>query len=126
LILSKPNESGFSLVEALVALAVFAMAGVAIVQMQSSSLSTFARVESRALADLLAQNTLTQMVSSQTPPSVGARQETLEFAQRQWRRSTSVTEVPGAQTRRITVEVSAVDAPALARVSAFVVAPETP
>lgn len=124
--LSKPNEGGFSLVEALVALAVFAMAGVAIVQMQSSSLSTFARVESRALADLLAQNTLTQMVSAQTPPSVGAREETFEFAQRQWRRSISVTEVPGAQTRRITVEVSAANAPALARVSAFVVAPETP
>lgn len=122
--MSRPSDGGFSLVEALVALAVFAMAGVALVQMQASSLSTFARVESRALADLLAQNTLTELVSAQTPPGAGAREETVEFAQRQWRRSVSVTAVPGAQTRRITVEVSAEGAPALARVSAFVAAPE--
>jgi len=123
--LNKPSESGFSLVEALVALAVFAMAGVSLVQMQSSSLSTFARVETRALADLLAQNTLTEIVSAQAPPSAGAREENVAFADRQWTRSISVVDVPGADTRRVTVEISAPDAPNLVRVSAFVMAPET-
>lgn len=108
-----PNDAAFSLVEALVALAVFAMAGVALVQLQSQSLHTFTRVETRALADLAAQNRLTQIASAPTAPQVGAREEEVLFAGRTWRMQVTVVGATDARTRRVSVAVGpAGEAPA--------------
>jgi general secretion pathway protein I len=119
-----PNESGFSLVEALVALAVFAMAGVALVQLQSQSLITFARVETRALADIAAQNRLTEIVSSRAPPPISSREDQLEFAGRTWRMTTIVTAASDPRTRRVSVSVSDGDAAPSSVAHAFVFVPE--
>lgn len=113
------SETGFSLVEALVALAVFAMAGVALVQMQSQSLSAFSRVETRALADLAAQNRLTEIVASRERPGVGAREEDVEFAGRAWRMSVAIADTSDAQTRRASVSVGPVGAPPIATAHGF-------
>lgn len=118
------NEGGFSLVEALVALAVFAMAGIALVQLQSQSLHTFSRVETRALADLAAQNRLTEILSSRARPGVGSREEEIRFAGRAWRIRVSVVAAPGGQMQRVTVAVGAPGAQPAAIVHAFFVAPE--
>nr|WP_281721934.1 type II secretion system minor pseudopilin GspI [Nitrosomonas nitrosa] len=119
-----PNDAGFSLVEALVALAVFAMAGVGLVQLQSHSLSTFQRVETRALADIIAQNELTEIISAraQRPVAIGERQ--VRFAGRDWRVETEIVTTPSPQTRRAVVEVGLTDAPPVSRVSGFFVSPE--
>ncbi len=118
------NESGFSLVEALVALAVFAMAGVGLVQLQSHSISTFQRVETRALADVIAQNQLTELVSTQAQRPVGSREQTLNFAGRQWRVKIEIVETPSPRTRRAVVEVGPADRRPVSRVSGFFVSPE--
>lgn len=106
--MSRPQtESGFSLIEALVALAVFAMAGVALVQLQTHSLGAFAQTETRALADLVAQNTLTRIVSARTPPPPGASQEQVDFAGRSWSATTTIMATPAANTYRVSVAVGA-------------------
>ena len=66
------NDAGFSLVEALVALAVFALAGVALVQLQAQSLRTLSAAETRALARIVVQNALVDVVARSTPPDIGA------------------------------------------------------
>lgn len=118
------SEAGFSLVETLVALAVFAMAGVGLVQLQAHALQTLTRVETRALADMLAQNALVDIVAARAPPALGARQDEVRFAERDWRVAISVEATPDPVTRRVSVMVTppAGDAPA-ARVFAFVAAP---
>lgn len=118
--LRAPNDAGFSLVEALVALAVFAMAGVALVQMQSHSLSAFSRVETRALADLAAQNRLTEIVSSRARPGVGTREEVVAFAGRDWRLGVTIAATPDAQTRRVSVEVGPPNGTPVAVAHAFI------
>lgn len=119
------NESAFSLVEALVALAVFAMAGVGLVQLQSHSLSTFQRVEIRALADVVAQNELTQIVATQAQRPVGQREQTISYAGREWRVTTAIAVTPSPRTRRAVVEVGPADARPVSRVSGFFVSPES-
>jgi general secretion pathway protein I len=117
------NDDGFSLVETLVALAVFAMAGVALVQLQAQSLSTFSRVETRALADIAAQNQLTRVLASQTPPRAGVNQQDISFAGRNWRMTTAIVATPVAQTSRVSVAVAPADGAPIATVHAFFVAP---
>jgi general secretion pathway protein I len=89
----------------MVALAVFAIAGVALVQLQAHSLSTFAEVETRALADLAAQNRLTKIVSTETRPQAGTHEEEIRFAGREWLMSTTIAGAGGSQTQRVTVIV---------------------
>lgn len=122
--MSRPQtESGFSLVETLVALAVFAMAGVALVQLQAQSLNTFSRVEARALADIAAQNQLTRVLASQAPPRTGVNQEELRFAGRDWSMTTAIIATPDAQTSRVSVAVGPPNAAPITTVHAFFVAP---
>lgn len=120
------NEAGFSLVEALVALAVFAMAGVALVQLQSHSLSAFSRVETRGLADLAAQNRITEILSARSLPAIGARDEEITYAGRRWRVNVTVVEAPGAEVRRVSVAVGAPGAAPDAVAHAFIGAPASP
>lgn len=119
-----PTDSGFSLVEALVALAVFAMAGVALVQLQSQSLNTFARVETRALADIVAQNHLTQIVAARSAPPIGFREEDLSFAGRAWTMNVDVAAASAPNTRRVSVRVADSSGADVVTVHAFVAVPE--
>lgn len=113
------NDGGFSLVEALVALAVFASAGVGLVQLQSHSLSTLSRVETIALADLAAQNRITEILAAVVPPDVGTRQEELTFAGRTWSMTVAVVAVPGGGMRRVSVAVGAPGSAPAATAHAF-------
>lgn len=117
------NEAGFSLVEALVALAVFALAGVALVQLQSQSVASFARVETRTLADVLAQNILTETIASRSPPRLGAQERTVQFAEREWQVNMVVAATPDPSIRRISVAVGAPDSQPYANVTGFMFAP---
>jgi general secretion pathway protein I len=116
-----PSDLGFSLIEALVALAVFAMAGVGLVQLQTHSLQTLSQVETRALADIVAQNALVELVAGAVPPAPGQRAEAQTFAGRDWQIVTQVT--PAGDMLRVSVAVSsASDATPAARAHAFVAA----
>jgi len=119
------NDSGFSLVESLVALGVFAMAGVAMVQLQSHSLQTFTSVETRALADMAAQNELTRIVASDEKPAVGQRDSEVAFAGRTWRMSVTIAATSDPTTRRATIVVRETESDvAEATASAFFPTPE--
>lgn len=71
--------------ETLVALFVFALAGVGLVSMQTQSIDSFARVETRALASIVAENQLTDAMSQRNPPAIGTREGEIELGGRTWR-----------------------------------------
>jgi len=116
--LRAPNDRGFSLIEALVALAVFAMAGVGLVQLQTHSLQTLSQVETRALADIVAQNALVEIVAGDVPPAPGERTANEHFAGRDWQVVTQVVPVGGML--RVSVAVSASASTSVTRAHAFV------
>jgi len=67
-------------------------------------------VETRALADMAAQNRLTEIIAARTRPDVGTREETVRFAGRDWLMSVTIAGTPAAETRRASVTVRAPDA----------------
>lgn len=97
------TDSGFTLVEALVALGVFAMAGVGLVQLQTHSLRTLVAVETRALAETLAHNILVETVAADSAPALGARALERRFAGRDWQVTVDVAATPDPAARRISV-----------------------
>lgn len=103
---ARPDDGGFSIVEALVALAVFAMAGVGLVQLQTYSLSTLIRVERNALALMVAQNQLVAALSATKAPDLGASQGETRNAGRTWRWQMRVIPTEDAALRRISVSVA--------------------
>jgi general secretion pathway protein I len=117
---SRP-DAGFSLVEALVALFVFALAGVALVELQSYSLATFSRVEQQALGGMVAHNKLTETLASYQTPDLGVSRGETKLGGRQWRWRMNVAATEDPVTRRVEVEVAdaATNVPA-ARAHAFV------
>lgn len=100
---SERADAGFSLVEALVALAVFATACVGLFAVQTMSARSLAAVEARTLAGLLAQNMLVDAVAS--PGAPVATETTQTFAGRSWRVTASVSTVPESALRRVRIVV---------------------
>lgn len=99
------SEAGYSIVEALVALFVFALAAVGLVQLQATSIGAFTRVEERTLAGLVAQNTLTEAMAAAQAPAIGVREGEAEMAGRAWRWRQEITATADARVRRVSVRV---------------------
>ncbi|MDZ3994218.1 type II secretion system minor pseudopilin GspI [Pseudomonas sp. Teo4] len=76
-------ERGFTLVEVLVALAIFAVLAVAVGTASRHVLLQTQQVRDRLLASWVADNHLTQLLL-QPPMSAGQRRLEVDFAQRRW------------------------------------------
>lgn len=103
------RDAGFSLVEAMVAVAVFALAGVGLVQLQTHSIDTFRRVEDRALAEMAGQEILATAITTRTAPPAGVEEGVLERAGRQWKWRREITPSVDPGVLQVTVAVQTQD-----------------
>lgn len=97
-------EQGFTIVETLVALFVFAMAGVALITMQSQSVNVLSRVESRAIANLVAENQLIDAMARRATPELGVSSGEITLAGRPWRWQLEVSATYDPTTLRLKSE----------------------
>jgi general secretion pathway protein I len=119
-------ETGFSLVEALVALFLFGVASVGLIQLQSQSLATLSRTEDRALAQLVAQNRLVEAQASRTPLALGETQGQVSLARREWRWTQAVEATQDPRSWQIAVSVTGANSQVLAEARAFAPAQGAP
>jgi general secretion pathway protein I len=114
------RQDGFTVVETLVALFVFALAGVGLIGMQTQSIDSYARVETRALASIVAENQLTDTMALRNPPSVGVREGDTQLGGRNWRWRVEVVATDDPATIRVDASAFAADQEAAkATVSAY-------
>lgn len=107
--MTPPARGGFSLLELLVALAIFALAATALLGLAAENTRTAQHLETRALAGLVANNLAVEARTAAGPPSSDAG--VLDLAGRRWRwsRETAATDDPALV--RLDIRVRPADAP---------------
>jgi len=100
------RESGFTLLEVLVALAIFALVAASVLTSTSRSLQTASRLEEKTLAMWVADNLIAELQLSRSSVAEGREQGEVEFAGRSWRWQSEIKATSDADLRRVTVWVA--------------------
>lgn len=82
---ARSAEHGFTLLEMLVALAVFSLAALALVRLQGVTLRTAADLDSKALGQIVARNLMVDVQTAPLPPSVGKEDGEMDNGGWRWR-----------------------------------------
>lgn len=97
---------GFTLLEVLIALAIFALVAASVLGVSARSLQTAAKLEDKTLAMWVADNQLSEMQLAPVVPGVGNQQGQVDFANRQWQWQSTVENTSEPAMRRVTVWVA--------------------
>jgi general secretion pathway protein I len=118
------SQTGFTLIEVLVALAVLAIALAAVMQTITHSIDLTGNLRDRNLALWVAQNRLVQHQVTLNWPTPDTTEGNVEMAGRTWHWREQVSTTPEAQMRRIAIEVRTDPAKeSLARLNGFLEQP---
>ncbi|WP_373486984.1 type II secretion system minor pseudopilin GspI [Blastomonas sp.] len=100
------HQNGFSLLEMMVALAVFSIAALALIKLQGASLAQTVELDSRLYSELVVRNLAVEALTDPNPPSLGDAQGTAENAGRafRWRRTTAA--LPEGELLKIDLAVA--------------------
>jgi general secretion pathway protein I len=99
------KKRGFTLLEVLVALAVFASAGIALMQATAAHLNSLGQIEEITLANYVASNRLAELALEVGFPAIGSRKGEAEMAGRKFFWTQKVEEGTDPNLRLVTVEV---------------------
>ena len=103
------RNSGFTLIEILVALAILAIAMAALTQASGSNTANASYLRDRALGMWIAENQLVDMQISEEWPRIGSKTGSTEMAGHRWHWKTLVEKVADETTqqylRAVTIEV---------------------
>lgn len=102
---NRAQSTGFTLLEVLVALAVFAVAAIALMKVSESQLQLSNRLEEKTFAHWVALNMLTEMQAGQDWPSIGEQTGKVSMASRDWKVKIKTQATPMARVRRVDVVV---------------------
>lgn len=100
------RSDGFTLIEMLVALAIFSLAALALLRLQGGTLSSTARLQSRIVAGVVARNVVVEAITGKTAPAFGRSSGQEANAGRNWRWTRVVGRTGEARLQQITVTVA--------------------
>jgi general secretion pathway protein I len=98
-------REGFTLIEMLVALAIFSLAALALLRLGGATATNSARLESQALAETVARNLAVETLTDPAPPAFGASQGLIANGGRRWRWTRNVARSPEARIQQIEIRV---------------------
>jgi len=105
---------GFTLIEVMVALVVFAVVGLTVTSKVGESANQTFAIERRTAAHWVAENTLAGMRirqrSADAPLPVGSSSDRVVLARRDWRVEVDVADTSSETLRRVEVQVYEIDA----------------
>jgi len=113
------GERGFTLIEMLVALAIFSLAALALLRLGGATAANSARLTDQALAQMIARNLSVEVLTDPAPPAFGTSGGVLTNAGREWRWTRIVQRSPEARIQLITIRVSGTRGPGSATLVVF-------
>lgn len=96
----------FTLLEVLVALAIFALIAASVLTASARSVRTAGQLEDKTLAMWVADNHLSELQLAETPPADGRDQGLVEFAGRRWAWQSEIEATSEPAMRRVTLWVA--------------------
>jgi len=98
-------ERGFTLLEMLVALAVFSLAALALVRLQGVTLHTAADLDSKAMGQIVARNLMVEVQTDPAPPSLGSEEGDVDNGGRRWHWTRAVRATDDRRLLRVDLTV---------------------
>jgi general secretion pathway protein I len=96
---------GFTLIEILVALIIFAVLSVTLLVRLGENIRNEQSLESKTLAGIVAENTLAQMRIKEDWSAVRSRTDTVNMIGQNWNIKTTVTDTKNENLRQVVVQV---------------------
>jgi general secretion pathway protein I len=100
-----PAENGFTLIEMLVALAIFSLAALALLRLGGATATNSASLSDQAVAQIVARNLAVETLSDPQPPVFGTSQGDAANGGRRWRWTRTVSRSPEARIQQIEILV---------------------
>ena len=102
---ARRREQGFTLIEMLVALAIFSLAALALLRLGGATATNSAALSDQALAGLVARNLAVETLTDPQPPAFGTSQGDVVNGGRRWRWTRTVARSPEARIQQIEIAV---------------------
>lgn len=102
---SRKAEQGFTLIEMLVALAIFSLAALALLRLGGATATNSASLSDQALAQIVARNLAVETLTDPQPPAFGTSQGDAANGGRTWRWTRTVSRSPEARIQQIEIMV---------------------
>lgn len=111
--MSRADERGFTLLEMLVALAVFSLAALALLRLEGATVRQTGQLDERMLAQLVARNLAVETLTDPAPPPIGANTGETVNGGRRWRWSRVTSRTPDQSLVRVDISVATGGAPSV-------------
>ncbi|MDM3872566.1 type II secretion system minor pseudopilin GspI [Porticoccus sp. W117] len=101
----RQHQAGFTLLELMIALVVFAVTALVVLENSSASVRQQARLEDKTLATWVAENSIAELRLQPYWPSLGVRDQQVQFANRDWHVRQETLETPDPRLRKVIAQV---------------------
>lgn len=101
--------AGFTLLEIMVALAVLALSGIALLGNVNQATNQMGRLEDKVIALNVAEYALNAVLVREEMPELGSDEEIIKLAERDWRVEVTVSETENEDVRRVDILVQPYD-----------------
>jgi general secretion pathway protein I len=112
-------EHGFTLIEMLVALAIFSLAALALLRLEGATAANTVRLEDQAMAQIVARNIAVEAMTDPAAPSLGQESGEVENGGRRWLWTRLVALSPEPRIQMVTINVRSESGPEAASLTIF-------